>query len=133
MSAGQGGGSGKSENDSDKLSAYATLYTTLVMFCKVMAPVIPFLTEEIYQNLVRRIDSDAPESIHHCAYPEVDRDYENSELVVEMDLVKKIVEMGRSIRNRIQIKVRQPLARIMVQTVDEHERELLRDHRDENS
>jgi len=113
----------KSENDSDKAGAYLTLYETLVSLIKVLAPVIPFLTEEIYQNLVRSVDPGAPESIHLCDYPEPDEGLIDRELMEHMDAVMRVVSLGRAARNSARMKVRQPLPVILVAPRDGVERE----------
>jgi len=104
----------KSENDSDKLAAYHTLFNVLLVYIKVMSPVIPFLTDNIYQNLVVRIDKNAPKSIHLTDFPEYDEKAENIDLMDDIDTVKNIVNLGRSIRNKANIKIRQPLQDIKV-------------------
>ena len=100
--------------EQDKINAYMTLYTALVTISKAAAPMIPFMTEEIYQNLVRSIDKTAPESIHLCDYPEVDAAHIDTELENKMDEVLKIVVMGRAARNAANIKNRQPIAKMFV-------------------
>ncbi len=82
--------------EQDKINAYMTLYTALVTVSKVAAPMIPFMTEQIYQNLVRSLDKSAPESIHLCDYPEVKEDYIDKTLEANMDNVLKLVVMGRA-------------------------------------
>ena len=100
--------------EQDKINAYMTLYTSLITLSKLAAPMIPFMTEEIYQNLVRSIDSDAPESIHLTDYPVADESMIDPELEENMDHVLKIVVLGRAARNESGIKNRQPIARMMV-------------------
>ncbi len=100
--------------EQDKINAYMTLYTALVTLCKVAAPMVPFITESIYQNLVRSIDKDAPESIHLCYFPEVHEDQIDLDLEADMDEVLKIVVMGRAARNAANIKNRQPLPQMFV-------------------
>ena len=100
--------------EQDKINAYMTLYTALVTVCKVAAPMIPFMTEEIYQNLVCSIDKCAPESIHLCDYPVANESWIDSELEKNMDEVLKIVVMGRACRNTANIKNRQPIAAMYV-------------------
>ena len=95
--------------EQDKINAYMTLYTALVTVSKTAAPMIPFMTEEIYQNLVRSLDQTAPESIHLCDFPEVNESWIDSELERYMDEVLKIVVMGRACRNTANIKNRQPI------------------------
>ena len=100
----------------DKIGAYVTLYTALVTLAKIAAPFVPFITEEIYQNLVVNLDKDAVESVHLCTWPTVDEEAINPELEKEMDLAYTIVKLGRSARNGANIKNRQPLSEILVST-----------------
>lgn len=100
----------------DKIGAYVTLYNVLVNLSKVLAPFVPFVTEEIYQNLVVNLDKDAKESVHLTLWPQVDETAINKELEKEMDLAYKIVQLGRSARNAANIKNRQPLSEILVST-----------------
>ena len=100
--------------EQDKINAYMTLYTTLVELCKVAAPMIPFMTEEIYQNLVRSIDENATESIHLCDFPAVNEAAIDKELEANMDNVLKLVVMGRACRNTANIKNRQPIGQMYV-------------------
>ncbi len=100
--------------EQDKINAYMTLYTTLVELCKVAAPMIPFMTEEIYQNLVRSIDDNAIESIHLCDFPVVDENAIDKDLEANMDSVLKLVVMGRAARNTANIKNRQPIGQMYV-------------------
>lgn len=105
-----------SEMTEDKINAYMTLYTVLTEFTKVCAPFIPFMTEQIYQNLVRSVDKDAPESIHLCNYPLEKPEFNFPEIEKEMDSARKIVMLGRAARNAANVKNRQPIAKIYVQT-----------------
>ncbi len=100
--------------EQDKINAYMTLYTALVTVAKAAAPMIPFMTEEIYQNLVRSIDKNAPESIHLCDFPEADEASIDKELESNMDKVLKLVVMGRACRNTANIKNRQPIGQMYV-------------------
>ena len=100
--------------EQDKINAYMTLYTALVTISKAAAPMIPFMTEDIYQNLVRSIDKDAVESIHLCDFPEVKEDWIKEELEADMDEVRKIVVFGHAARNTANIKNRQPIGRMFV-------------------
>ncbi|GAA0180781.1 isoleucine--tRNA ligase [Clostridium sediminicola] len=100
----------------DKIGAYTTLYNVLTTLAKVAAPFIPFMTEEIYQNLVVNLDKDAPESIHLCKWPVYNESLVNKELEEEMDLAYKIVKLGRSARNGANIKNRQPLNEMLLST-----------------
>ena len=100
--------------EQDKINAYMTLYTALVTICKCAAPMIPFMTEDIYRNLVCSIDPSAPESIHLCDYPAADQSMIDVELEKAMDEVLKIVVMGRACRNSANIKNRQPIGQMFV-------------------
>ncbi len=100
--------------EQDKINAYMTLYTALSTVCKAAAPMIPFMTEEIYQNIVRKVDASAPESIHLCDYPTVNEQMIDADLETSMDEVLKIVVMGRACRNSANIKNRQPIGRMFV-------------------
>jgi isoleucyl-tRNA synthetase len=100
----------------DKIGAYVTLYRVLNTLCLVSAPFVPFMTEEIYQNLVVALDPNAKESIHLCNWPEYDTALVDSELEEDMELAYKIVKLGRSTRNAANIKNRQPLAEMLVST-----------------
>ena len=104
----------KQELDEDKINAYLTLYHTLVTVAKTAAPMIPFMAEDIYQNLVCSVDKDAPESIHLCSFPEVNKDFVDAELEKNMDIVLNIVGLGRTARNGANIKNRQPLGSMLV-------------------
>ena len=100
--------------EQDKINAYMTLYTALVTICKVAAPMVPFLTESIYQNLVRNVDKDAPISIHLCDYPEVDESMIDTELEKNMGEVLTIKTFGSAARNTANIKNRQPIANMYI-------------------
>mgnify|MGYP001851377710 FL=1 len=102
--------------EQDKINAYMTLYTALVEFCKAAAPMIPFMTEDIYQNLVRSIDKEAPESIHLCDYPEAKTQWIDKTLEEDMAHLLEIVVMGRACRNAAAMKNRQPLSRMLVKS-----------------
>ena len=100
--------------EQDKINAYMTLYTALVTICKAAAPMIPFMTEEIYRNLVCSIDKDAPESIHLCDYPAVNEAWIDADLEKNMAELLKVVVMGRAARNTANIKNRQPIGKMYV-------------------
>ncbi len=100
----------------DKIGAYVTLYRVLTTLVKVSAPFVPFITEEIYQNLVVNLDPKAEESVHLCLWPEVNEEAIDKNLEAEMDLAYKIVKLGRSARNGANIKNRQPLSKMLVST-----------------
>ncbi|MSQ11475.1 MAG: isoleucine--tRNA ligase [Dehalococcoidia bacterium] len=116
----------KSENDQDKLAAYHTLYTCLVTLTKVVAPMIPFLAEEMYQNLVCSVDGDAPESVHLCDWPVADSSLVDSELSRATQLAMAVASVGRAARSRAKLKVRQPLGAALVRTKTPEEAQLLR-------
>ena len=114
--------------EQDKINAYMTLYTCLVTIAKTAAPMIPFMTEEIYQNLVRSVDATAPESIHLCDFPEVKEAWIDTELENNMDELVKIVGFGRACRDASGVKNRQPIAQMYIraeQQLDEFYREII--------
>ena len=98
----------------EKIGAYCTLYQVLTKLVKIAAPFVPFMTEEIYQNLVVNLDKTLPESVHLCLWPEVDETQIDKNLEKEMDLAYKIVKLGRSARNSANIKNRQPLSKMLI-------------------
>ena len=100
--------------EQDKINAYMTLYTALVTVAKAAAPMIPFMTEDIYQNLVRSIDANAPESIHLCDYPKVNEAWIDKDLEANMEELLEIVVLGRACRNTANIKNRQPIGTMYV-------------------
>jgi isoleucyl-tRNA synthetase len=100
--------------EQDKINAYMTLYTALVTVSKVAAPMIPFMTEDIYQNLVRSINKEAPESIHLCDFPTADEKLMDKELEANMEELLKVVVLGRACRNTANIKNRQPIGTMYV-------------------
>ena len=99
----------KSENDIDKEAAYHTLYHVLLTSVKIIAPILPFMSEKIYQNLVCNIDKNLPESVHLCEYPEIDDQKIDQKMIDQVDAIRKMVELGRSARNKVELKIRQPL------------------------
>jgi len=119
----------KSEASEDKLAAYQTLYEVLVTLCRLLAPIIPFTTEAMYQNLVvrgRGIEDGAwPFSVHLCDYPQAKTEWINSELSADMAVVLRLVSLGLAARNQVKIKVRQPLAEMKVQAQDERVQRVL--------
>ena len=115
----------KSENDGDKRSAYQTLYTCLVTLSKLMAPLTPFVAEEMYQNLVVASDPSAPDSVHLANFPVADTARIDKEVGEATQLVMKVVSMGRAARQKVQAKVRQPLAEVLVMPKTEAEGALL--------
>ena len=104
----------KSEHDEDKNTAYATLYHVLLKLTKTLAPIIPFVTETMYQNLVRNIYADAYVSIHHTDYPQADEAAIDETLIEQMALARRIASLGLSARSSASIKVRQPLSKVFV-------------------
>ena len=116
--------------EQDKVNAYKTLYTCLVNIAKTAAPMIPFMTEEIYRNLVTGLDASAPESVHLCDYPKADESLIDRELEKDMDLVLKVVVLGRACRNTGNMKNRQPLSNMFVKapfTLDQTFDEIIED------
>ena len=105
--------------EQDKINAYMTLYTALVEICKAAAPMIPFMTEEIYQNLVMSVDKNAPESIHLCDFPTVHEEWIDKDLEQNMEEVLHMVVMGRAARNAANIKNRQPIGTMFVKAEKE--------------
>ena len=100
--------------EQDKINAYMTLYTALVTVAKAAAPMVPFIAEDIYRNLVCSIDANAPESVHYCDFPTVQESCIDPELEADMEAVLKIVVMGRACRNAANIKNRQPIGSMFV-------------------
>ena len=105
--------------EQDKINAYMTLYTALVTICKAAAPMIPFMTEEIYRNIGVNVDKNAPESIHFCDFPEVNEEWIDTKLEEDMDHVLQIVVQGRACRNTANIKNRQPIGKMYVKAAFE--------------
>ena len=103
-----------SENTKDKMDAFMTLYTVLETLTRLIAPFVPFMSESIYQNIVRSVDAAAPISVHLCDYPVADASLIDSELEVNMDAVKDVVALGRACRNVANIKTRQPISEVFV-------------------
>jgi isoleucyl-tRNA synthetase len=102
----------KSGDDADKAAAYATLYECLVTLAKLLAPLTPFLAEELYQNLVRSVDRDAPASVHYCDWPAVDATARDEQLEQDMALIQRLASLARAARSKAGIKVRQPLGEL---------------------
>ena len=116
----------KSESDTDKLSAYNTLYQCLVTVAKLMAPFTPYIAEEIYQNLVRSVDNDAPISVHLTDFPVADESRINRDLSADTQLAMRVCSLGRAARSQANVKVRQPLAQAIVKVTSSREREGLK-------
>ncbi len=115
----------KSEHDADKAGAYATLYECLTTLTGLLAPFTPFVTEEMYQNLVRSVDASAPESVHLTAFPQAHAALVDQELMADMRLAMRVVSLGHAARNKAGVKVRQPLAEAVVRPRSPQERECL--------
>jgi isoleucyl-tRNA synthetase len=115
----------KSGTDDDKIGAYLTLYECLTTLITLMAPFTPFMTEELYQNLVRSVNDKAPISVHLCDWPQVREDLVDRQLMDETRLVMRVVSLGRAAREKAQIKVRQPLHALYVRLPNEAEQESL--------
>jgi len=115
----------KSQNDDDKISAYNTLYQALVTLSKLLAPFIPFVAEDMYQNLVRTVDKDAAESVHLAEFPVADASLIDEDIITSTDLAMKVCSMGRAARSKSQVKVRQPLPAVVVKARSSGEREAL--------
>ena len=116
--------------EQDKINAYMTLYTALVEISKTAAPMIPFMAEQIYLNLVKSVDANAPESVHLCDFPKADDKFIDKELEAQMDHVLKSVVMGRAARNAAAIKNRQPIANMFIKadfTLDDFYKEIIED------
>jgi isoleucyl-tRNA synthetase len=113
----------QSEMDDDKKAAYNTLYHVLVTMTRLLAPFIPFVTEAMYQNLVRNIDAYAPRSVHHTFWPTADADALDHDLLAKMHLGVMVASLGRAARSAADIKLRQPLARARVNVASEQERQ----------
>jgi isoleucyl-tRNA synthetase len=120
----------KPASDTDKNAAYRTLYDCLTTLTRLLAPFMPFLTEELYQNLVRAIDAQAPESVHLAAYPEPDPSLIDQRLEAEIAFVRSAVSLGRAAREKSKLKVRQPLSAVMVRTAKPEDRETVLRHAD---
>lgn len=110
----------KSEDDADKRAAYYTLYRVLRTLTQALAPFVPFLSEAMYQNLVRHVEPNAPASVHLCDYPEPDAAGLDADLEAAMAVVRDLVALGRAARSAAKIKVRQPLPAVLIVTSDPH-------------
>ncbi|NIS80011.1 MAG: class I tRNA ligase family protein [Anaerolineales bacterium] len=116
------------DSDADKNSAYTTLYQVLVTLSRLLAPFVPFVTEAMHQNLVRSVDPMAPESVHHCDWPEVEDDAIDEELSADMALVMRLVSLGHAARNQANQKLRQPLEEAAFFVGSKREAEAIRRH-----
>jgi isoleucyl-tRNA synthetase len=113
----------KSESDTDKLSAYNTLYHCLVTVSKLMAPFTPYIAEEMYQNLVRSVDKDAPLSVHLTDFPVADESRINRDLSADTQLAMRVCSLGRAARSQANVKVRQPLAQAVIKVNSARDRD----------
>jgi isoleucyl-tRNA synthetase len=118
------------EGDADKLAAFATLYEVLTTFIEVLAPVLPFMTEHLYQDLVARHAPDAVASVHHRDFPEANLGLIDTDLEVAMEVVREVVRLGRNLRRKEGLRVRQPLARLTVLTRDAGVAAAINEHAD---
>ncbi len=118
----------KAKASDDKQSAYLTLYECLQTIQKLIAPFMPFLAEKIYQNLSRNSDEDAPESVHLVGWPQIDANWKNDQLVDEFDHIQRIVYLGRAAREQSKVKVRQPLARLLLRAPSQSARKAAEKH-----
>jgi isoleucyl-tRNA synthetase len=121
----------KSTDLEDKQSAYLTLYECLKTAHELMAPFLPFLSEHVYQNLVKGIDMDAPDSVHMVAWPEAKPGWQNDALLHDIDVVQKVVGLGRAARGQSGVRTRQPLSRLLVRAPDDSAARALEDHKDQ--
>ena len=121
----------KSTDLDDKRAAYLTLYECLVAANKLMAPFVPFLAEAVYQNLVRGVDANAPQSVHMVEWPVADPSWQNETLLFDIDVVQKVVGLGREARNQSGVRTRQPLSRLLVRAPNDEAAKALADHQDQ--
>ncbi|MDH5500009.1 MAG: isoleucine--tRNA ligase, partial [Gammaproteobacteria bacterium] len=121
----------KSTDPEDKRSAYLTLYECLDAVHRLMAPFVPFLAENVYQNLVRGIDGNAPASVHMSEWPQPQTDRDNDQLLFEIDVVQKVVGLARAARGQSGVRTRQPLSRILVRAPSDAAAKALVDHQDQ--
>src|SRR5437660_349706 len=121
----------KTGMDNDKVAAYLTLYECLTTLLILLAPIMPFITEKIYQNLVRSVNTNAPSSVHLCDWPKVNEELLDERLSSETQLVMRVVSLGRAAREKAQIKVRQPLNALYIRVLNRLEEEALVRHSDQ--
>ena len=119
----------KAEAGADKQAAYLTLYECLEKANRLMAPVMPFLAEAVYQNLVRKIDASSPVSVHMAEWPVVNEEQLDLELIYDVEVVRQIVVLGRGARNKTQVRTRQPLGRMLVRVPSEKASEAVNRHK----
>ena len=118
----------KSSDTEDKRSAYLTLYECLNVIHRLMSPFVPFVTENIYQNLVRNNQDDAPISVHMTSWPKSNEDWSNNKLLEEIDVVQKVVGLARAARSQSGVRIRQPLSRLLVRTPDDISANAIKKH-----
>ena len=118
----------KSSDIEDKRSAYLTLYECLNVIHRLMSPFVPFVTENIYQNLVRNNQDDAPISVHMTSWPKSNEDWSNNKLLEEIDVVQKVVGLARAARSQSGVRIRQPLSRLLVRTPDDISANAIKKH-----
>jgi len=121
----------KSTDPEDKHIAYLTLYECLTGVTELMAPFVPFLAENVYQNLVREVNPEAPESVHMSEWPEADSSWQNNELLFNIDVVQKVVGLGRAARGQSGVRTRQPLSRLLVRAPNDRARAALEGHQNQ--
>ncbi len=121
----------KGEAGDDKQAAYLTLYEVLSIITRLIAPFMPFLSEALYQNLVRRPFADRPESVHLETWPTVNSALLDDELVYQMDVVQKVVGLGRATREKSQVRIRQPLSRVLVRVPTDTAKQAISEHMDQ--
>ena len=121
----------KSTDPDDKHSAYLTLYECLNAAHKLMAPFVPFISEHIYQNLVRGVDAEAPVSVHMATWPDAKDSWKNDALLFDIDVVQKVVGLARAARGQSGVRTRQPLSRLLVRAPDNRARAALQEHREQ--
>ncbi len=121
----------KSTDPGDKHAAYLTLYQCLDVAHRLMAPFVPFLAENVYQNLVKGVDAKAPDSVHMTEWPEVDAKWQNDELLADIGVVQKVVGLGRQARGQSGVRTRQPLALLRIRAPDASAARALDDHKDQ--
>jgi len=121
----------KSTDPEDTQAAYLTLYECLNAVHKLMAPFLPFLAENVYQNLIRSVDDNAPESVHMASWPEADASWKNDELLFNIGVVQKVVGLGRAARGQSGVRTRQPLSRLLVRAPNEKARAALEEHQEQ--
>lgn len=121
----------KSTDAADKHSAYLTLYACLNVVHRLMAPFTPFLAEAVYQNLVRRVSTDAPESVHMTSWPSTDEQWDDDELLYEVGVVQKVVGLARAARGQSGVRTRQPLSRLLIRAPDDRAADALARHQEQ--